>query len=222
MARPRPAVEDEAEVRADDGLLGSHQMHFFGAIGYRATRITSDGYQPFAKDQAFHQLSLAFGRVLFRDRALSFALAADWDYGASEANARGSVTTLHSNRLTLVPELRYHLLRRLYAFGKVGAGVAFVDAALGDSVTQSERESERVTFTVDPSVGLAYEVIGEPAGASRQPRVWVLLDGGYLFIPSVETVLANSSGVPSRTEDHSFADLGLSGLTGRLSAALSF
>jgi hypothetical protein len=212
----------QEQVRADDGLMGSYQKHFYGMVGYRATRVTSDGYQPFASDPVFHQLSIVLGRVLFTDDALSVALGAGWEYGASDANARGAPTELNVHRLSLLPELRYHFARRLYAFGRVGAGISFMHAELADAVTATRRVSDRVAFSVDPNVGLAFQLIGEPAGVSAQPRVWVLLDGGYLFTTATKTVLANESGSPSRSQDHAFADLGLSGLSGRLSVALTF
>lgn len=213
-----PAVEESN----DDGTLGSHQKHFYGMLGYRGTRVTGDGYQPFSNDQGFHQASVVFGRVLFADDALSFALGLAWDYGASSAEARGASTTLEAQRFTLLPELRYHLVRRLYAFGRLGAGLAPVHAELSDSVTESSRTSDRLAFTLDSSLGLAFEVFGEPAGASRQPRVWLALDGGYVFSATTKTVLENESGVPARSEPYAFADLNLSGLSGRLSAALTF
>lgn len=220
--RARPTQPPADEPRPDDGLMGSHQTHFYGMLGYRLTRVSNDGYQPFARDQAFHQLSIVLGRVLFAADALSFGLGAGWDYGASDADARGSDTSLNVHRLSLVPELRYHLLRRLYAFGRLGAGLSFVHTELSDGVVGRAFTSDRVAFSVDPNVGVAFEVVGEPAGGSRQPRVWVALDGGYLFTTESKVALTNESGAPARSEERAFADLGLSGLSGRLSAALTF
>jgi hypothetical protein len=219
-AAQTPQPQDE--VRPDDGLMGSHQKHFYGMLGYRATRVTSDGYEPFSTRPVLHQFSVLFGRVLFAEDALSVALGAGWDYGASDADARDAATQLNVHRLSLVPELRYHFARRLYAFGRLGAGISFVHATLGDAVTASERTSDRVAFSIDPSVGAAFELVGEPAGASKQPRVWAVLDGGYLFTTATKTALAHESGAPSRADDHTFAELGLSGLSGRLSIALTF
>jgi hypothetical protein len=217
-----PADREDVETHEDDGSMGTHQTHFYGMVGYRGTRVTGDGYQPFADNQAFHQASLAVGRVLFAADALSFALGVAWDYGASSANARGAATKLEAHRLTLLPEVRYHLLRRLYGFGRLGAGLAPIHAELDDSVTEATRTSERLAFTLDASVGAAYELIGEAAGVSRRPRVWLLLDGGYVFSGTTKTVLENESGVPARNEAYAFADLNLSGLSGRVSAALTF
>jgi hypothetical protein len=202
--------------------MGSHQTHFYGMVGYRGTRVTGDGYQPFAKNQGLHQASLSVGRVLFTADALSFAVGLGWDYGASSADARGAATKLEAHRLTLLPEIRYHVLRRLYGFGRIGAGLAPIHAELDDSVTETTRTSDRLAFTLDASLGAAYELIGEASGASRRPRVWLLLDGGYVFTATTETVLENESGVPARNEAYAFADLNLSGLSGRVSAALTF
>jgi hypothetical protein len=219
--QPQRDVAD-ANDEDDDGSMGTHQAHFYGMLGYRGTRVTGDGYQPFAKNQAFHQASLSVGRVLFTADALSFALGAGWDYGSSSATVRGAATTLEAHRFTLLPELRYHLVRRLYGFGRVGAGLAPIHAELRDSVTETARVSDRLAFTFDASVGAAYELIGEPTGASRRPRVWLLLDGGYVFTATTKTVLENESAVPARSEAYAFADLNLSGLSGRVSAALTF
>lgn len=215
------ATEDET-VLVDDGSRGSHQRHTYLALGYRLTRVASDGFEPFSQKPALNQLSVLAGSVLGVSEALSFALGAGWDYGGSSADVRGAVTSLRIHRFTLVPELRYHLLRRLYAFGRLGAGVALVHADLEDAVIAARRTSDSVSFSVDPSVGLAVELIGEASGASRQPRVWALLDAGYLFTTTSETVLANESSAPARTDDYSLGDLGLSGPSARLAVAFSF
>jgi hypothetical protein len=218
----RSTTELEAEAVVDDGSRGSHQLHTYLALGYRLTRVASDGFEPFSNKPALNQFSVLAGRVLAVSEGLSFALGAGWEYGTSSADARGAETRLDMHRLTLMPEVRYHLLRRLYAFGRIGAGVAIVHAELEDSVAGTRRTFDGASFSVDPTLGLALELVGEPSGASRQPRVWLLLDGAYLFTSSKETVLVNESGTPARTDEYSFGDLALSGPSARLSAAFTF
>lgn len=216
------AAADDGVVALDDGLMGTHQAHFYFAAGARVTKISDAAYDPFATQDALAQVSLGLGNVLYRRGSWSTPVAIAWDYGAATAQARGAETSLRSHRFVVVPELRRHFFRRLYAFAKLGLGVSLVNARLEDVALGSERSSESVGFTADPALGVAFEVAGARAGYSREPRLWLALEGGYVWTTSTRLRFEPASGAPARTADVDLGELSLSGPSTRLSAALSF
>lgn len=212
-------VSDEPSV--DDGLLGTHQLHLFASAGYRGSLIRGDGFDLFSHTDALHQASLSVGDAFYAADRLSFAAALNWDYGERRAELRGSGTNLSFHRVTLAPEARYHILRRLYAFGRVGAGLAVVEASWSDPIG-GDRESNHLAFTADPSIGAALELMGESAGRSQRPRLWLLADAGYLLTSSVNLDMKSTGNAPARTNPIGFGDLALSGFTFRVFAAVSY
>ncbi len=217
---PPASPPDEPDV--DDGLLGTHQRHWFASIAYRGALIRSDGFDPFSREDALHQASVALGDAFYAAGRLSVAAALTWDYGERSADVRRADTKLQVHRITLAPELRYHVLRRLYAFGRVGAGVAVLDAAWSDPIVKNDRQAQHVAFTVDPSLGVAAELVGESAGLSQRPRLWLLADAGYLFTTEMALTMKSPSGAPARTDAMSLGSLSLSGVTFRVGAAVSY
>ncbi|MFZ5896470.1 MAG: hypothetical protein ACOY0T_35780 [Myxococcota bacterium] len=212
---------DDAGV-SDDGSLGSHQTNTWIAFGVRTTFVRNAGFDVFAKDDVLTQASFALGRVVYSDGPLSFAAALGWDVGSRSAAVRGASTALYMHRFTLSPEVRYHLMRRLYAFGRVGAGGALVGSSFNDPVTERERSRWPLLFTVDASAGAAYEVLGHASGQARGARGWLLLDAGYLFTTSTDLVYANEYSSPARAAPIALGDLGLHGLSARLSGVVTF
>jgi hypothetical protein len=160
--------------------------------------------------------------VLFTESAFSLGLGAAWDYGVTSASVRQSPTELSVHRVTLVPEARYHIVRRIYAFGRIGAGLALLDAGYSDGIARAERSQNHLSFTLDPTLGAAFEVLGAPAGSSRQPRLWLLADAGYLFTSTMDLVLETESESPARAEPLRLDELDLSGVTFRAMAAITF
>jgi hypothetical protein len=219
-ARVQPTPIDEPAL--DDHAMGSHQRHLFASIGYRGTLVKNAGFDLFSENDALNQFSLALGAVVLADDRLSFAAAAAWDYGESSAAIRGAPTELHLHRLTVAPEVRYHLFRRFYAFGRVGAGIAAVKASFDDAVARATRTANHVAFTVDPSAGLALEVAGENSGVSSRPRLWLLADAGYLVTTRTELVMGAASGSPARTDPLDLGSVALSGASFRVLAAVSY
>jgi hypothetical protein len=212
---------DDAGV-PDDGSMGTHQSHFWVTLGVRTTLVKTSGFDVFADDDALTQASFAFGRVLFSDGPWSFASSLGWDVGARSAHVRGATTSLEVHRFTLNPEARYHILRRLYLFGRVGGGAALVSSSLQDSISGGERSLHPLCFTLDASAGVALEVLGHKSGLSHTARGWLVLDGGYLFTAPTELVYANERSSPARATPIALGDLALSGPSARLSAAISF
>ncbi|HET9933886.1 MAG TPA: hypothetical protein VFQ35_24445, partial [Polyangiaceae bacterium] len=132
-ARPSETPFDDTGV-PDDGSLGTHQSHFWLTVGERTTFVKNRGFDVFANDDVLAQFNLAFGRVLFHEGPWSLASSLSWEVGGRSSDVRGAKTTLQVNRFTLNPEARYHFFRRLYAFGRVGAGAALLSSTLQDPV----------------------------------------------------------------------------------------
>ncbi|MGC4091734.1 MAG: hypothetical protein QM756_28390 [Polyangiaceae bacterium] len=218
---PAPVPFDDTGV-ADDGSLGKHQSHAWFSLGLRTTRVSNAGFDVFADDDALAQFQLAFGDIFYADGPWSAGAALGWDVGSRSASVRGAATSLQAHRFTLNPELRYHFLRRLYAFGRLGAGAALLASSYSDAVTGTERTRAPLLFTLDATVGAAYEVLGQQSGASRAARGWLVLDAGYLFTANTDLVYSSESSSPARAAPVALGELSLSGLSGRVSAALTF
>ncbi len=221
VARPgAPTVVDEVE-EPDDGLMGSYQSHFYGQVGGRVSRVSSSAYDWFAGHDALASFALGIGRSLPLQGPWSAGLSLNWEYSGQESRVRGAPTELGASRFTLAPELRYHLLRRLYAYARVGAGVSVLDVRLDDDVTNSRREDAATLFTLDASLGAAVELFGPRRGETRAPRVWLLAEGGYLFTAPAKLAFANASEIPARSTAIEAGQLGLSGATLRAALGLT-
>lgn len=197
---------DEAP-EPDDGLLGTHQDHFFLGIGPRVGFIADEGLDPFSTTDAFSQVAIFGGRTLFTDGDLSLAVVLEWDYGARSATARGLETDIGVHRMTLGAEGRYHLLRRLYGYVKLAPG------ALHSWAAMSRLETTAWAFAADASLGAAFELFGAKSGETNKPRGWVSLNGGYGFATDAELTLSPAEGEnnPERTASVELEPLSMSG-----------
>jgi hypothetical protein len=215
------STEHDEASEHDDGLMGSHQLHSYAQLGLRSSLVTDDGLDPFSTDNVVNHFSVTLGRVLVTQDDLSFGLGAGWDYSHDGASVRSTPTSLNVHRLTLVPEARYHFARRLYGFARIGAGIGLLDATLERGGEQSS-SANNVAFTADGSAGIAWEAIGERKGDSRQPRMWLIADAGYLFTSKADLTLDTAPGAPARADGTSLGEVGLSGFTYRVTAALTY
>ena len=204
--------------------LGSHQPHIEASLGARVSKVSSAGYDPFAESDELVQLSLGLGATAFRAGPLSIAGVAFWDYGGHSAQARGQATSLTSQRLSVGPELRYHLLTPLYVFAHVLPAFAYTEASLDDDVAQATLYARHWSYGLDASAGAAYELYGRRSGESAQPRLWAMAEGGYGYLGSTHLRLAPdaSSHAPERTASVDLGSLSLAGPYARVSIAVSF
>lgn len=222
---PKPTaqavVNDETP---DDGKMGSHRDHFVGVLGARTNYITNSGYDPYDQDNALTQLSLGVGRTVASADQLSLAGLLLWDWGRSEANARGAESAIDVHRLTLAAEGRYHLIRRLYVFGRLAPGALHWKTNLTDRAVDLERVDDRWVFAADLSAGAAFEFAGESRGDSKRPRGWVSADGGYGWSAASEVSLTaeESETSPARAEPVALGDLGLRGGFFRLALGITY
>jgi hypothetical protein len=220
----KPAAPVEKDEAPDDGAMGSHRDHWIGTLGVRTNYVTNSGYDPFDSDNALSQLALGVGRTLASDDQLSLAGLLLWDWGRSEAKARGAESALDVHRLTLAAEGRYHLIRRLYVFGRLAPGALHWKAKLQDRVADLELADDRWVFAADLSAGAAFEFAGEKRGASKRPRGWVSADGGYGWSAAsgVELAAEDANEAPARSEPVALGDLGLRGGFFRVALGLTY
>jgi hypothetical protein len=201
-----PPTRDE-KPEPDDGMLGTHQDHWFLALGARVGFIGNEGLDPFSTTDALSQVAIQGGRTLFTDGDVSLALLLEWNYGARTATARGLATDLEVHRISLGAEGRYHLLRRLYGYARLAPGVLHQYAKV------AELDTARVAFSADASAGAAVEVFGPKAGMTNRARCWLSFGGGYGFGSETKLTLSPSDGssTPERTAALSLEPLSLGG-----------
>jgi hypothetical protein len=220
--KPRAAEVDAAH--ADDGRMGTHQVHWLVGVGLREGFIAHPGFDPFSSNNLLPQLSLDVGRVVYASGPFSLAVLLGFDWGSTKASARGADTELDVARITAGVEGRYHFWRRFYAFGRIAPGALNSQATLKDPVAAVDREANDWAFASDFSVGAAVEFAGEARGASSRPRGFVGVDGGYGFAQSKKLVFESNSGgtAPARLEPLALGELAVRGGFFRVNGTITF
>jgi hypothetical protein len=204
--------------------LGSHQPHVEASLGVRASKVGDAGFDPFADSDELVQVSLGVGGTVLRFQRLSLAAVGFWDYGERGSQARGAESSLGVHRLTVGPELRYHLQNPLYVFAHVLPAFAHSKASIDDSLTLAPRTASHWAYGADFALGAAFEVYGMRSGESKQPRLWAIAEGGYGYLGSTKLRLEPEAGqgAPERTAPVDLGSLSLAGPYLRVSAAVSF
>jgi hypothetical protein len=217
-----PVPEDKSH--ADDGRMGTHQLHWFVSVGLRESFIANSGFDPFSTNNVLPQFSIDAGRVLYVNGPFSVAALLAFDWGSVKSNARGADTELDVARLTAGVEGRYHFWRRFYAFGRVAPGALHSSATLNDPVATVDRAANSWAFASDFSLGAAVEFAGDARGESPYPRGWLGLDGGYGFAQSNKLTLASNgdASAPSRLQPLELGELAVRGGFFRMNATITF
>ncbi len=204
--------------------LSAHQPHLEASLGVRASKVSDAGFDPFADSDELVQVSLGLGGTVLRWQRVSLAAVGFWDYGERGSTARGAQSSIGVHRLTVGPELRYHVLTPLYVFAHVLPAFAHSTASLDDSLTNAPRSAQHWSYGADFALGAGCEVYGEHNSDWRRPRLWVIAEGGYGYLDSTKLRLAPEAGqgAPERTASVDLGSLSLAGPYVRLSAAVSF
>jgi hypothetical protein len=191
-----------------------------GTIGVRAALIKDRGFDPFSERDAFAQLSVGVSRVLLRQGPLAFAAGAALDTGSSEAAARSAQAHLDLDRLSALIELRYQVVARFYAFGRVAPGVLRGKAELHDPAPVVPLQTRFGALSVDASAGVA----GRITDARTQFGVWLVAEGGYGWTPSHPLSLGPSFAAADSNKAGSLEirDLAARGVFGRASVAFTY
>lgn len=221
QASQKPVVEAPPP---DDGLMGTHQTHFHLNAGLRVSYLSNEGFDLFSKNDELTQISLAFGRTVLAMGETSFDASVLYDWGPSTATARGAKTSLDVHRVSLGLEGRYHLLRRLYLFARLAPGAVRWDADIVDGGADVTREAGDWAFSADLGAGAAVELIGEQRGQSKQPRGFLLADGGYGWTTSstLELVPGEGASAPARLQPLELGELAFRGGYFRVALAITY
>jgi hypothetical protein len=202
--------------------LAPHQPYLQGSLGMRVSKVADDGYDPFSNSDDLLQFSLGLGGTLLRYQRLSLAAVGFWDYGQKSSTARGSLTSLDVHRLSVGPELRYHLLPQLYFFAHALPAFAHSSASLEDGVALVPRYARHWSYGIDGAAGAAFEVYAAGSGSIR-PRLWVVAEGGYGYLGSTPLEMSPDPGQgPQRPAAVDLGSLSLAGPYLRVSAAVGF
>jgi hypothetical protein len=203
--------------------MGTHQTHWLFGLGLRHSFIASEGFDLFSENNALPQLSLHAGRVLYASGPLSLAALVAWDFGMVEADARGADTELVIHRLTVGGEGRFHILRRLYAFGRIAPGALNAATKFSDRIADVDRESSSWGLAADFSLGAAVEFAGDARGASSRPRGFFSAEGGYGWAQSTDlTYEPEGDTTPVRLQPLSLGELAVRGAFFRVSALITY
>ena len=203
--------------------LAPHQPHAQASLGVRVSQVPDAGYDAFAESDALVQVSLGLGATLFRLQRFSLAAVGFWDYGQKGSTARGADTSLDVHRLTVGPELRYHVLPPLYFFVHAMPAFAHTTAAIEDGVAQVTRYARHWSYGVDGAGGAAFEAYAARGDSAFRPRLWLMAEGGYGYLGSTSLEMSPDAGQgPQRPASVDLGSLSLAGPYLRLSAAVGF
>ena len=229
----RTDVASDAAEPPDDGTLGTHQTHTMGIFGIRTAFITNAGFDPFADSNQLVQSSFGFGRTALAIDDASLAIVGFWDFGARKSDLRGQDTSLSVHRLTVGPEFRMHVGKRLYGFVRGMPALLNVQGTLSDATVGANLETEDQFLGgtwlagFDATAGAAFEFFGKQSGHSRKARFWLVAEGGYGWSASTRLELRPDSDddeadPPQRLAALDLGDLAIRGGMFRISAMATF
>jgi hypothetical protein len=203
--------------------LAAHQPHVQASLGLRVSKVPDAGYDAFSNSDELAQVSLGLGGTLFRHAGFSLAAVGYWDYGQKTSTARGSATSLDVHRLTIGPELRYHLIPPLYFFVHVLPAFAHSSASLEDGVALVPRYARHWSYGVEGAAGAAFELYAAGGEGPIRPRLWAVAQGGYGYLGSTPLKMSPDAGEgPQQPAPVDLGSLSLAGPYLRVSVAAGF
>ncbi len=219
-AAPGPAAERPAVVAP---LPPAEPPAWQLWIGMRTSFIKDSGFDPFSTDDTFAGGGLGASWAFSLREAWSLGWTLAYEGGGAAGTARGASTLLNTHRLTSGPELRYHVLPRLYVFARPSVGAQYQAASLEEGSTGVTLEATAWRFAFDGSAGAALAALD-----LRGPRVplmfWVVADGGYGITQRMSLSLKppEDSRAPARTSALELGQLSASGPFFRFAIAGTF
>ncbi len=203
--------------------LGTHQSFWNTQVGVRTAYVSDGGLDPFADSDQLVQLSLGVGRTVVADGPLSLAIVGFYDFGARQSDLRGEETKLGVHRLTAGPELRYHLLPRLYAFVRASPGALRAQTTLDDGATRTQLERGQWVPAADGALGIAYAIVSKDSARSHAPRFWLSGEAGYGWAGDAELMLRSTDPFgPERVAPLELGSLSLRGPMFKIAATATF
>jgi hypothetical protein len=190
------------------------------SLGARTALLRSAGYDPFATDDGFSQVSLAAARAFGTGERSAGAVGVVFESGENTAMARSLDATLSLRRLAVSLEQRFAPRPWTYAFVRFAPGWLHGEASLADYSIPAPLRKTFDSLALDASVGAALRLT---ASTSRF-GVWLTGDAGYGWAPTQH--LGLTPDLPAADRDKagttSLGDLSPSGIFGRLAVALSY
>jgi hypothetical protein len=141
----------------------------------------------------------------------------------TEAQVRGATSNFDTVRFAVGPELRYHFIPRSYLFARVFPELIRAEATLEDPVSASTLEDHQFAFAADLGAGIAFNAAGRADGEGHQPRLWIVLEGGYglAFLRDLKLEPQQDEPAPARIEPLHWDAPSLNAPLMRISAALT-
>lgn len=234
---PPPAVavapafpHEDAKESAEGSAKKPHRQHFSLGFGLRMGAVDGAGYDPYSRGDALATGTL-FGTYSpwptnWATKPFSLHLAGEWDWGNSDAGARGVDSSLTVHRLSLGLEARYMPITRMRLFVRGMPSAIHVSGVLKDQSFEHELEAASWTWGVDVTGGAAARV--GSIGPNDAPIVsfWIGLDMGYRFA-GVTSMVLRPTGLTDADATRRFGEipmtpLDLSGFIARTSFSVAF
>lgn len=193
-------------------------------FGLRVTYIVHEGFDPYAENNGYGQVSLAGSYTFWRGTPISVAAGAEWNFGVARAEARGDATALAIHRLAASMQVRYAPVRRLSMFAKLAPAALHIRGDIEDIELSQTLEARTWTWALDATGGAAL-LLGS-AGRDDRPSAsfWFSVELGYSFAGEVEMMYRPDS---DEDEVRHFGDVRLpnirpSGFLNRFTLGVSF
>lgn len=203
-----------------------HKQRFSLGLGFRGGVVSSPGYDPYSSNDSLPMASLHGTFTPWPTRPVAFSLVAEWDYGSSEATARGVPSSFDMHRVALGLESRYTPITRMAFFARVIPAAIRAGATVEDPYLANKLEASAWTWGVDVTGGAAVRV--GAVGTNENPLVsfWLALDMGYRFAGTTSMRFRpgdlTEEDQTRRFGEIPLTDLDLSGFIGRFSLSISF
>lgn len=186
--------------------------------GLRESFVRDASFDPYSHNDVMGQATLGGSRTLWSNDRFSVAPGLRWDFGSSNAAARGAEAQLLVHRFTLPIEGRLHLDERLFVFGRLAPGGLWQRARVTDASLPESLSHSGWVFAGDASVGAAVRLFG------HSPGFWLTPELGYAFAARGASGLSPDV---AADDPRQFGQLGLrgvalSGLFFRIGATASF
>ncbi|MEY2932874.1 MAG: hypothetical protein RL033_3623 [Pseudomonadota bacterium] len=185
-------------------------------LGFRDQLISNDGFDTFSTNDQLPAFHVAAGVSLLElVGGGAVAGVASLELGGTSASLRGLPTELSMTRIGLGPELRWPLAERLYLSGRLSPQAVHVSSELDQSQANNISFSQaQWAFGIDASIGAAVRIAQlQPRGLARPLGVFLRLEAGYVWTPSMDLELAAGSNGPVRSAPLQLGELSLSGLS---------
>jgi hypothetical protein len=191
-------------------------------LGAGSLWLPSEGLDAFADDDALMTFSAGAALAVISADALGIAAVAAIDVTSSDADLRGSSTSLGLLRLSLGPELRSSILDRLYWHARLSPTLTRLSAELddGNDLTLTDRYW---VWGAEATVGVDLRFIETPMDARTALGFFVRVEAGYAWAPASQLALeSDGSGAPVRTQPLQLGELALAGPLLRGSLGIGF